>query len=97
MGRLQLVQEFCSRRAAQRAIQDFLLQERLLAEQLVHVAIPGNVRWPVMGHEDVHRAGQLLQTEHFKVANVIDRSFCVLCVGSQFIVTFVVVPALVDA
>lgn len=97
VGRLQLVQDVSRRGAAQRAVENFLLQKHFPAEQLVHVAIPGNVSRPVMGHENVYRASQLLQAEHFYVANVIDRSLCILCVGSVFKVTSLVVLAFVDA
>lgn len=75
VGRLQLAHDVGGGRAAQRAIHHLLPQERLPFEQLMHVAIPGDVLRPVMGHENVHRAYELFQAEHFKVADVVDRAF----------------------
>ena len=58
---LQMLQQLHRRWRTQRAVLDLRLQEGLLAEQRLRVAMACDVLRPVMAHEDVKRLLKLQQ------------------------------------
>lgn len=72
-------------------------EEWLAAEEILHVAVLGDARRPVVRHHNVEWGGELVQLEHVDLARVVDGADRAIVVGGQFVMAAREIVRLEDA